>query len=251
MPSLSCSRLWGGTHVPRRRPCRARCSRSQLGHPPERGVPLSSPPAPPTGTRRTPEQQPESDQTVRAAERSHHDQHRGGPNSDNPSLTGRSGAADGLRASLARGSLGRRPAPNRRYAATPPTGSSVLRNAGTPRGQSHGRVRVLCGTPALAPRGLSGAAVDATRDHRAPGPRHHAGYGVGDADLAPTIIEWARVPSARRSKVVVVGRVEDHSGMLICSWRSKRYASPEVSGTPGQTQNSLPAFESSACRCRR
>jgi len=36
--------------------------------------------------------QPESDQTVRAAERSHHDQHRGGPNSRNLSLTGSYGA---------------------------------------------------------------------------------------------------------------------------------------------------------------
>jgi hypothetical protein len=139
-----------------------------------------------------------------------------------------------------------------RYAATPPAGGSVLRNAGTPRGQSHGRVRVLCGTPTLAPRGQSGAAVDAARDHRAPGPRHHAGYGVGDADLAPTIIEWAQVPSARRSKAVVVGRLEDRSGLLMCSWASKRYVSPEVNGTrPGQTQNSLPAFESLACRCGR
>jgi hypothetical protein len=29
-------------------------------------------------------------------------------------------------------------------------------------------------------------------------PRHHAEYGVVDADLTPTIIEWAPVPSARR-----------------------------------------------------
>ena len=49
------------------------------------------PTAQPTRTQRTSVQQPESDQTVRAAERSHHDQPRGGPNSDNPSLTGRSG----------------------------------------------------------------------------------------------------------------------------------------------------------------
>jgi hypothetical protein len=35
----------GGTHVPGRRLCRASCWRSWLGHPPERGVPRSSPTA--------------------------------------------------------------------------------------------------------------------------------------------------------------------------------------------------------------
>ena len=39
---FSLKRSRGGTHVPRRRPCRASCLRSKLGHPPERGVPLSS-----------------------------------------------------------------------------------------------------------------------------------------------------------------------------------------------------------------
>src|SRR6266545_7279911 len=45
--------MWsrGGTHVPGRRPCRAGCWRSRLGHPPERGVPLSDPTTRPTGTR--------------------------------------------------------------------------------------------------------------------------------------------------------------------------------------------------------
>src|SRR5215203_478326 len=42
--SLKWSR--GGTHVPGRRPCRACCWRSELGHPPERGVPRFGPTAP-------------------------------------------------------------------------------------------------------------------------------------------------------------------------------------------------------------
>ncbi len=38
IPSLL-KRSRGGTHVPGRRPCRARCANSELGHPLERGVP--------------------------------------------------------------------------------------------------------------------------------------------------------------------------------------------------------------------
>ena len=59
----------GGTHVPRRRPCRARCSNSELGHPPERGVPNSNAttakvPAP-TTTRWTPTTYSLADMAVR------------------------------------------------------------------------------------------------------------------------------------------------------------------------------------------
>jgi hypothetical protein len=139
--------------------------------------------------------------------------------------------------------VGARPEPSIcRHAACRTFGAEECWHASRAVARTCSGVRVLCGTPALTPRaGSRGAAVDAVRDYRAPGARHHAGYGVGDAGLAPTIIEWARVPSARRSKAVVAGRIEGRFGMLICSWRSKRYASPEVSGTPGQTQNSLPS----------
>jgi hypothetical protein len=139
--------------------------------------------------------------------------------------------------------VGARPEPSIcRHAACRTFGAEECWHASRAVARTCSGVRVLCGTPALTPRaGSRGAAVDAVRDYRAPGARHHAGYGVGDAGLAPTIIEWARVPSARRSKAVVAGRLEGRFGMLICSWRSKRYASPEVSGTPGQTQNSLPS----------
>ena len=66
--------------------------------------------AQPTRTQRTSAQQPHSDQTVRAAERSHHDQPCGGPNSDNLSLTGSSAlnvaAAPGPSSPIVRGGVG-------------------------------------------------------------------------------------------------------------------------------------------------
>src|SRR5918996_3580646 len=93
IPSLS---KWsrGGTHVPGRRPCRARWANSELDHPPERGVPCSSPTPGSTSTQRTSVRQPQSDPTAGTADRIHHLRRAGGPPDQRhiPSLTGDSGA---------------------------------------------------------------------------------------------------------------------------------------------------------------